>query len=404
MKSMLFLLPTIPADYEERARLRPIGRNVERTQQMIQQVREIAQHADALGFDVLALTEHHFHSEGLEVSPAPLPFLVDLAVRTRRLKLATLILALPTWDPLRLAEEIAMLDHLTQGRFIAGLGRGYQDRWVKVLGQRYGVGGATSDGSEQDRHNRDVFEELFTIMKMAWTDDAIRYEGKHYEVPFPYEKGIVGWPAAKHWTAHYGAPDELDADAASVRKICVVPKPYTQPHPPLWQAFSGGRDTIEWCAREDIMMWSLASSTNLVEVAEAYRNACARHSRERRLGENFGAFRMVYVGATYEEAFARGAAALGDVFVRYFADFGFFEGFRRPGESGPVPISFERMVDAGFAIVGTVDQVRRQIEALRQHVDPEWFGWYFDQGLLPQATLLEELECFATKILPDFRD
>ena len=65
----------------------------------------------------------------------------------------------------RLAEEIATLDHLTKGRFIAGLGRGYQDRWVKVLGQHYDVAGATSDDSERDRHNREVFEELYALLK-----------------------------------------------------------------------------------------------------------------------------------------------------------------------------------------------------------------------------------------------
>ncbi len=146
MKSMLFMLPTIPATYEERERLRPIGRNVERMQQMLAQVREIAEYADRSGFDALTLTEHHFHSEGLEVSVAPIPFLADLAARTRRIKFATLVLALPAWDPIRLAEEIAMLDHLSQGRFIPGIGRGYQDRWIKVLGQQYGVSGASSDG------------------------------------------------------------------------------------------------------------------------------------------------------------------------------------------------------------------------------------------------------------------
>lgn len=401
MKSMLFMLPTIPATYAERERLRPIGRNVERMQQMLAQVREIAEYADRTGFDALTLTEHHFHSEGLEVSVAPIPFLADLAARTRRIKFATLVLALPAWDPIRLAEEIAMLDHLSQGRFIAGIGRGYQDRWVKVLGQQYGVGGAPSDGSAADRHNREVFEEVYRIMKLAWTEDAFSYKGKFYQVPAPYDEGIRGWPVAASWTALYGAPGELDADGV-VRKICVVPKPYTQPHPPLWQAFSASAETIDWCAREDILLWSLASSSNLLDVARNYQDASARHGRKRALGEQFGAFRMVYIGDTYEEAFALGAAALGDAFVRYFSGFGFFEGFRRPGETGPVPISFERMVEARFAIVGTVDQVKRQIAELREEVNPDWFGWYLDQGLMPEDQLRRQLDLFTQKVMPTF--
>ena len=155
---MQFMLPTIPATYEERERMRPIGRNVERTQLMLDQIREIAVYADDAGFDALSLTEHHFHSEGLEMPVAPIPFLADLAARTKRIKLATLVMALPTWDPIRLAEEIALLDHLSKGRFIPGIGRGYQQRWVKVLGQHYGAAGATSDGSESDRRNREPLQ------------------------------------------------------------------------------------------------------------------------------------------------------------------------------------------------------------------------------------------------------
>lgn len=401
MKSMLFMLPTIPATYEERERLRPIGRNNERTQRMLDQVREIAVFADQAGFDALALTEHHFHSEGLEMSVAPLIFLADLAARTRRIKLATLVMPLTGWDPIRLAEEIALLDHLTQGRFIPGIGRGYQDRWLNVLGQKYGVTGATSDGSDSDRQNREVFEELYAVMKMAWTEGSIRFEGKYYQVPADSGAGRPRWPVAKTWTARYGAPGEVDA-AGDIQRICVVPKPYSEPYPQLWQAFSGGQETIAWCARENIVCWSLAEPNTFLALCQGYRDAARQHGRTLRLGENIGTFRMVYIADTYAAAFALGAAALGDAFVRYFSGFGFFEGFRRPGEVGEVPISFQRMVDAKFAIVGTVDQVIRQIAELCEESNPDWFGWYLDQGLMDQSEILRQLEAFATKVLPTF--
>ena len=111
---------------------------------------------------------------------------------------------------------------------------------------------------------------------------------------------------------------------------------------------------------------------------------------------------MVYIAETYEAAFALGAAALGAAFVRYFSGFGFFEGFRQPGETGPVPISFQRMVDAKFAIVGTVEQVKRQIAELCADSTPDWFGWYLDQGLMDQGQILRQLEAFAGEILPSF--
>src|ERR671936_759511 len=231
MKFNLFILPTIPGTFEDRERLRPIGRNNDKYQQMLQEVRDIAQMADDLGFDAMSTTEHHFHSEGYEASVAPLLLYTDLAARTKRIKFASLGLVLPTWDPIRVAEEVAVLDHLTKGRFIAGFARGYQDRWVNVLGQQYHATGAPMDGSAIDQHNRDVYEEMLDIIRKAWTEDAITYNGKYYKIPYPYEEGIRRWPVAE-WTRTYGATGDNDAPGV-VRKICVVPKPYQDPHPPL---------------------------------------------------------------------------------------------------------------------------------------------------------------------------
>jgi alkanesulfonate monooxygenase SsuD/methylene tetrahydromethanopterin reductase-like flavin-dependent oxidoreductase (luciferase family) len=83
---MLFVLPTVPATLEDRKRLRPIGRNNERYQQMLDELRKLAAFADDAGFDVMATTEHHFHSEGYETSVAPLLLYADLAARTKRIK------------------------------------------------------------------------------------------------------------------------------------------------------------------------------------------------------------------------------------------------------------------------------------------------------------------------------
>ena len=126
MKFDLMVLPTVPGTLEERAQLRPIGRNNERYQLMLEEVRQIAILADEMGIDAFSTTEHHFHSEGFEASVAPLLLYADLAARTKRIKFAPLGLVLPGWDPLRCAEELAILDHLTKGRVIAGFARGYQ--------------------------------------------------------------------------------------------------------------------------------------------------------------------------------------------------------------------------------------------------------------------------------------
>ena len=65
--------------------------------------------------------------------------------------------------------------------------------------------------------------------------------------------------------------------------------------------------------------------------------------------------------------------------------------------------SFERMVEAKYALVGTIDDVKREIEALKKNSNVEWFGWYFDQGLLPWDEAKRQVELFGKHIIPEFK-
>src|SRR2546427_3919039 len=211
MKFMLFVLPTVPGTLDDRKRLRPIARNNERYQQMLEELRKLAIFADEAGFDVFATTEHHFHSEGYETSVAPLLLYADLAARTKRIKFSPLGLVLPSWDPIRAAEELAVLDHLTKGRIYAGFARGYQDRWVNVLGQQYHVTGAPMDGSSIDNHNRKVYEETVKVIRKAWTDEAWDYDGDYYKVFRPRGPGRWSVRALVRF-GNTDAPGELRMD------------------------------------------------------------------------------------------------------------------------------------------------------------------------------------------------
>jgi alkanesulfonate monooxygenase SsuD/methylene tetrahydromethanopterin reductase-like flavin-dependent oxidoreductase (luciferase family) len=413
MKFDMFALPTIPGTLEDRAALRPIGRNNERYQQMLEEIRKLVIMGDEMGFEAFSTTEHHFHSEGFEASVAPLLLYADLAARTKRIKFAPLGLVLPSWDPLRCAEELAILDHLTQGRVIAGFARGYQDRWTNVLGQQYHVTGAPMDGSEVDQHNRNVFQEVFKIIKMAWTQDSIEHNSEYYSIPQPYEEGIRRWPVAE-WTRTYGAPGEVDEEGV-IRRISVIPKPYQQPHPPFWQPFSVSENTIRWCAKEDILPWILISyPEKFASFCELYQSEASAVGRNLRLGQGVGAVRDISIGRTYEEAFEQGVKSTGFGFYTYFGEFGFTEAFRNPGEDAPVPLTlptpeavYQRMVDHDFALCGTVDDVKRKIESIAKcygNGELEWFSWLLPQGMLPFDEVQRQLEIFATQIMPEFAD
>ena len=416
MKFMLFILPTVPGTLDDRKRLRPIGRNNERYQQMLDEMRKLVTLADQAGFDVFSTTEHHFHSEGYETSVAPLLLYADLAARTSRIKFAPLGIVLPAWDPIRAAEELAVLDHLTKGRLYAGFARGYQDRWVNVLGQQYHVTGAPMDGSSIDNHNRKVYEEAVKVIKKSWTEETFDYNGQFYKVPFPYEEGIRRWPAAE-WTRNYGAPGEVD-DQGVVRKICVVPRPYQDPHPPLFQPFSVSENTIRYTAREGIVPWILTSyPPAFKELCKVYRDVAAENGRQLGLGQSVGAFRAVHFGRTEEEAVELFRTTNFAGFHDYFYGFGFAEAFRVPEDNVKYPIdpytplpldelTVERLRKVKYSIAGTPEQVRAEIEAVQSIYDGgklEWFVWFFDQGFMPWEEEERQIEMFAKHIIPAFR-
>src|SRR6185312_12261855 len=287
MKFILHLGPVIPATMEERERLRPIAHRTDRTQQMLAEMVEIAQLAEATGFDIVTFSEHHFFTDGLIAGANPTPHILNLAAHTKRIKIGPLGYVLPTWDPIRLATDVAWADQMTQGRVVAGFARGVFPRWVNVLGQRFGVEPSVQ-GGDAELHNREVSQELFEVIKAAWKDEAFSFKGKYYQVPTPAEG--VAWPACDV-TARYGAPGE--ADDTKVRKISVVPKPYQKPHPLLLQAMTLTRETIGWTAQQGIVpMIFLPFPEMAIEGARFYRDEADKAGRHLKLGESVGLARI----------------------------------------------------------------------------------------------------------------
>ncbi|ASU82969.1 LLM class flavin-dependent oxidoreductase [Nocardiopsis gilva YIM 90087] len=416
MKFAIFMNPQIPgsgfaAEANARSK-RPIGRDVRAYQDLLREVRDIAVHADRIGFDALMLTEHHFHSEGFEFSVNPLMVLADLAARTERILLAPLGLVLPAWDPIRAAEDVALLDQFCQGRLRLGVARGYQSRWANVLGQRWSSQAARSDGSASDDRNFDVFGELLKIMKLAWTQETLRYKSDilDYEVPSPYS-GIEGWPA-QEWTRTFGAPGELDGEGR-VQRVSVVPRPYQDPHPELWQPFTISDRSVRRCAQEDILPWMFTPIPGEHrKKAELYRDEAARHGRDYRLGEHTGVLKIVGMAPTKDEAIATYGTKMHRDFASFFGSFGYLEVLRTQEDDARRPISpdkgdFRRMAEVQLALIGGPDDVKRGIEAtLAEIPDLEWFGLFMQgqQGVLPTDTVKRNLEMFAEKVIPEFRD
>jgi alkanesulfonate monooxygenase SsuD/methylene tetrahydromethanopterin reductase-like flavin-dependent oxidoreductase (luciferase family) len=141
--------------------------------------------AERWGLDVVWLAELHFLPERSVVS-APLVVASAIAARTRRLKIGIAVQVLPLCHPLRLAEEVATLDHISQGRLIFGVGRSGFPRTYEAYGVAYA-------------ESRERFAEVFEILKRAWSDERFSFEGSFYQF----------------------------------RNITLVPRPLQKPYPPL---------------------------------------------------------------------------------------------------------------------------------------------------------------------------
>src|SRR5689334_17961066 len=186
---------------------------------------------DRLGYDGVGFNEHHCSPYGLMNSPNLLA--AAAAQRTKRLKLLIYGNLLPLHEPLRLAEELAMLDCMSGGRLISGFARG--------IPREYQVHNVPLPDS------RARFEEAFEILLGAWQDEVFSYSGRFWQ----YED------------------------------VALWPRPLQQPHPPVWMPVTGSKESIEFAARHDIPITPGATSRGLREDVIAYYAAClARHGRQ----------------------------------------------------------------------------------------------------------------------------
>jgi alkanesulfonate monooxygenase SsuD/methylene tetrahydromethanopterin reductase-like flavin-dependent oxidoreductase (luciferase family) len=383
LKVSLFYLPSVGTRAEIEAG--GAGRRGELYDRMLEDLSAQAKAADELGYDSISFTEHHFHIEGFELSNNPVLLDLFVAMQTKRLRVGQLGIVLPAENPIRVAENIAMLDRMSGGRANAGFARGYQRRWVDTLAQQvHGIHGALPHQHDEiDAANREAFEECFRIVKAAWTEDFLSYDGRYWKVP------VEGTPWDLEATRRYGG----GVVGGTVRSVAVVPKPVQKPHPPIFQPFASSERSIRWCAEESVTA-ILPPLHPLTErrLVDLYAEVSGRPP-----GEGIGVLRDVVIADTDEEAWSIWAD--GPLFCgqNWFSPFGFDRGLAHP-ETGEAP----SLSDSGLALVGSVDTVCRQLEALRERLPVAWlFGWMYI-GLTPHHRIMRTLEDLATKVLPRF--
>ena len=230
---------------------------------------DIAQHLEVLGYDEFWMAEHHFQPEGYECIPNLIMMGLFLATQTKKIKFGCGFNIAPMWHPLRLAEDFAMADILSNGRLIFGVGRGYHSREVETFGSPMLDGDA----------NRELFEEQIEIIQKAFNEESFSHKGKHYHIPadVPYR-------------------------GYQLETLSLVPRPT---HPvEIWQPLvSGNSKGVDFMAKSGIK--ALIANTPepiLEERMTMYQQAAANHGRQLSLGEDVALGYRFFIGDTREKA------------------------------------------------------------------------------------------------------
>ena len=255
--------------------------------QLLEEAREISVFCDENNWDSIWFTEHHFNHEGMESCTNPLMMGTDVAARTKKIKIGQACNVITFHNPIRLAEDIAFLDQLSEGRVEVGIGRGVYGREAINMNKE-------ADLKDQAKNFR-LFEETLSIMKKAWTEKFFNHKGEFYTYPAPNFK----------WQHDMSPPSEefLDIDTNEVKKISIVPKPFQKPHPAIWQVVDSP-SSIEWAAANGIntIMW-IPTVKALKKRFLLYKEAKSKaENREVPLGEGICLVRDMFIADTMEEA------------------------------------------------------------------------------------------------------
>lgn len=392
-KVILQLYPMLPADGEEgRKRARPLGRDADLYQKVLFEWLDIIKAADQMGVWGASTIEHHLHSEGYEVGPNPGILNAWWAGQVKQMHVGALGYVMATQDPIRIAEETAILDHITQGKYFVGFARGYQSRWTNILGQFSNTVATVSDGSAGDMKNRDIFEERVAMLLRCWENDSVSLDGNYYKAPFPHDTGIVGYPAAPI-ASQAGGEGEVDANG-NLRRFSVVPATYKKRRPPIFVATSKSDDSVRYCGRNGFIPTYFSKFDSIRRQAQIYVEEANKTGQRAVLGQRQNIVRWPHIGDSEAQV---------DQMIRDY-DIDIYKNFYGPFfpqfPTDPATDFVQNIKESGIFTVGTVDQVRDEWQRLYDQVPCEYITLIYHFAQQPKDSVLKELELFMTKVVP----
>jgi alkanesulfonate monooxygenase SsuD/methylene tetrahydromethanopterin reductase-like flavin-dependent oxidoreductase (luciferase family) len=330
-------------------------------------------YCEELGLDGVVFNEHHYSSYG--TMPSPNLIAAALSQRTKRIKIGVLGNILPLRDhPVRVAEEYAMIDCLSNGRLIAGFVRGIPAEYVW-----YGVNPEESRGR---------FQEAYDLIMTAWTNSVWSFEGEFYKL----------------------------------QDCAIWPRPLQQPHPPIWIA-ARSAESIEWCVKRHLTCAQVYQTTGQIEDTFNYYRTKAKEDGWEAQPDDFILCRHIYIDESdkkaqeivepamryffsvynrgFNDAINQTAADQQKLLAKLTSERSF--NYFREGNRSRIDFStlgWDELIKSGYMIAGNPDSVARQIQDQMKQIGADHFMGMFHIGNLAHEKVISSLNLFKKEIMP----
>ena len=321
-------------------------------QEMISQELEQAEWLDELGYDEAWLAEHNARVYGIVGSLQVMAAAV--AARTKRIRIGAAVTRLPLHHPLHTAEDLALIDVLSHGRFDLGFGKGYDPLEFETYGVPF---------DERDER----WEEALAIVLDAWRDGRIEHEGKYWTIP----------------------------------ETELLPKPVQRPHPPVFLMVTRSDDSVLFAAKRlfPVMFGQGPDWDDARRKVQLYKATALEAGHDpadiERVMARFGQLKQVHVSDSTQRARDEYEKGL----MWYFAisaNRGMF-GFNRE------PQPYDYYLHHRSVMLGTPEDVSDQIAEYREYTGINNIICWFNCGGQPHDQVRRSMELFAAKVMPRFK-
>jgi alkanesulfonate monooxygenase SsuD/methylene tetrahydromethanopterin reductase-like flavin-dependent oxidoreductase (luciferase family) len=328
--------------------------------------------ADELGFDGICVAEHHSGKTGIDPSPNLMASV--LAKQTNHARIVVMGNCLPLHGhPIRLAEELAMVDILSDGRLTSGFIRGNAREYAS-----YSVDASKARG---------MFEEAWKLIVRAWTDnEPFSWHGEYYQYDF----------------------------------VSILPRPLQQPHPQIVTAASTA-ESIEWAAKQHVsMMTGFSTTAQLAETTAYYRKYAEEQCGWVPQPENIGVSRHTYVSTTNAKAREECERHVLDYYretatqqeremlrtIQQAKSTGRSFSYKTQTHIGHPRgdnVTYERLLRDGFCIIGDPDTVTQKVKEQQEALGAGILVTYLPFGSMEPEEAIKSIELFAKEVMPNLR-